>query len=345
MKFFDGKKKILIKTYCFESGLWYLAQSLYLELIKEGHDVKFLPKSKYVQDGLMFHRKYIEPNTPEEFKKEFMLRMTENQSIKEQVLKYIVKYDIDIIISLETLMQKSNWIQYVKVMTKVKVIDVPMIEWVSPKYLSGMSYSIFDEIWALTDFTYDKFNKLNYKNLKRIDWDYVDRGLFFNNSNRSKLEKVNFYHAGSLNPDYSSKNTDLVIQAFAKLLDDGANATLTITGKVTDKLLLNIIDKHTNIIVLNGAVTRRDIKTIYNNTVCVIAPSSKEGLGLSLYEAEACGCELITTDAPPMNSHRTKYLCEVSNMKNDGTIVPLAKLTVDNIYKQIKRVYEDKNGK
>ncbi len=345
MKFFKEKKRILIKTYCFESGLYYLGESLYKELLKEGHEVFFIPKSKYVQDGLMFRRKYLSQKNPEEFPNEFMFEFTEQKDIRSQVLKYVVKYNIDVIISLETLMQKSNWISYVKSRTGVKVIDVPMIEWVTPKYLKGMSYKIFDEIWALTDLTYSKFNQFDYKNIKRIEWDYVDRSIFYENPGKANRKTVGFYHAGSLNDDHSSKNTDLVIQAFGKLLDNGADATLMITGKIKDKKLIKILDQHTNIIASDGAASRRDLKAIYQNTTCVIAPSSKEGLGLSLYEAEASGCILITTDAPPMNSHKTKYLCKVSKTKIDGTLIPLAILTVDDIYEQIKRVYEDNKWK
>jgi glycosyltransferase involved in cell wall biosynthesis len=345
VRFFDERRKILIKTYCFESGLWYLAQSLYEELIREGHEVRFIPKSRYIKDGMMFRRRYPKPENPEDFPRDLMLRFSERQGIQNQILKYVVKYEIDTIISLETLMQKSNWIPYIKGRTGVQIVDVPMIEWVVPKYLNGMSYKIFDEVWTLTDFTHERFNQKEYRNLKRIDWDYVDRNLFFKDPNPFAPPQIHFYHAGSLNPDHSSKNTGLVIQAFDKLLDEGAEATLAITGKVTDKKLLNILDKHTNISVLDGVRTRQQIANLYRNMDCVIAPSSKEGLGLSLYEAEACGCDLITTDAPPMNSHNTKYLCKVSQPKLDGTLVPLSKLTVDSVYEQIKKVYEDNKWK
>jgi glycosyltransferase involved in cell wall biosynthesis len=242
-------------------------------------------------------------------------------------------------------MQKSNWIPYLKQRTGVQIVDIPMIEWVTPKYLKGMSYKMFDEVWTLTDFTHSKFEESGYSNLKRIDWDYVDRDLFFKDPNPFGIPKIHFYHAGSLNPDHSSKNTDLVIQAFSRLLSENADATLAITGSVSDKKLLNLIEKHTNIYALSGVRTRKQIANLYQEMDCVIAPSSKEGLGLSLYEAQACGCDLITTDAPPMNSHNTKYLCKVSQPKLDGTLVPLAKLTEGSVYDQIKKVYEDNKWK
>lgn len=44
-----------------------------------------------------------------------------------------------------------------------------------------------------------------------------------------------------------------------------------------------------------------DAASIYREGDVYLAPSLFEGLGLSLYEAQACGLPVITTDGPPMN--------------------------------------------
>lgn len=44
-----------------------------------------------------------------------------------------------------------------------------------------------------------------------------------------------------------------------------------------------------------------DRRSLYDDGEVFLAPSYWEGLGLQLYEAQACGMPVVTTDAPPMN--------------------------------------------
>ena len=63
-------KRILIKTFTFESGLWYLAKSLGDALSENGNDVCYISKAKYVKEGRssIFKRTYPEPLNYSEFK-------------------------------------------------------------------------------------------------------------------------------------------------------------------------------------------------------------------------------------------------------------------------------------
>jgi len=240
------------------------------------------------------------------------------------------------------MMESSRWINEVKIKTGVKIIDIPMIEWVSPSKIKNGSYKIFDEIWAITDQSYDIFYKndlLVYKN----SWDFVDRELFFEDNRATKSKVFSFYHQASLNPSHTTKNTSLVIKAFELLNNKVSDVKLLITGNIDDANSKKTIDRHTNIITYGNLLSRNDIANLYKITDCVVAPSSKEGLGLSLFEANASGCLVVTTDAPPMNSHETKYLCEVSSFSEDGSLIPHANMTVDSIYKQMKRVYDNEH--
>ena len=45
-------------TYLHESGLWYLALSLAQELKKQGKNVYFIPKIKYVKVGNRYQKQY-----------------------------------------------------------------------------------------------------------------------------------------------------------------------------------------------------------------------------------------------------------------------------------------------
>jgi glycosyltransferase involved in cell wall biosynthesis len=333
-------KKILIKTYAHESGLWYLSLSLYNELTKQGHDVKFVPKSKFVRVGNRFNRAYI-PGIPEY--KDLFYTFDPKVDIGSQVSKAIYSHRANALISMETIMESPAWIKNVKKRTGVEIIDVPMLEWVNPIRVKSGAYNVFDEIWATTDMTYDTLKAEGVRGVKIISWDFVDRDLFFLDQNPFRSNVFSFYHQGSLNPSHSSKNTGLVLKAFDKLNEEFADISLVITGVVDSPELNKIIEKHTNIKIYNRVLSRQEVASLYNNTDCVVAPSSKEGLGLSLFEAEACGCELITTDAPPMNSHNTKYLCKTYDLKTDGTYVPVAKLNTTSVYEQMKKVYEEKH--
>lgn len=333
-----GKQNILIKTYTHPSGLWYLGLSLYNQLTNDGHKVRFIPKAKFFKKEGRYSKKY--PLGDASYA-HLRYQFDERIDVGSQVSRAVRDYRATTIISMETLMESSSWIRNVKKRTGVRIIDVPMLEWVTPSILNRGDYNIFDEVWATTDVTMDALSNANVRGAKRVSWDYVDRNLFYRPSVPTK--KFQFYHQGSLNPVYSSKNTEFVILAFNRLSADFKDISLVLTGVIDSPRVKKLVEKHTNISSISTGASRLDIAEIYRNSFCVVAPSSKEGLGLSFFEAGACGCELITTDAPPMNSHNTKYLCEVNSFRKDRSLVPIANLTIDSIYKQMKRVCEDKN--
>lgn len=341
--FSQPNKNILISTYLFESGLFYLAESLYKLLIREGHRVRFIPKVKYLREGTVFHPSYLAPQNPADFEHLEMIKFSAERSLEEQIYNTCVKHQIDTTISFETLMEKSNWISHLKRRLDVEVIDVPMIEWVNKKFLEGKSYNLFDQIWCLTDQSEEIFKKYGYANAKRMSWDFVDREIFFPDPNPFASPGIYFYHAASLNAEYSSKNTDLVLQVFEKVIQQNPEVHLWLTGKIVDKNQLKTISKFpANIKVLGEVIERKKLGNVYNNVDCVVAPSFKEGLGLNLFEALACGCDLITTDAPPMNQHQKAYLCSVDSFKQDGSLIPRAQINFDSLYQQVLKVCERK---
>jgi glycosyltransferase involved in cell wall biosynthesis len=345
-KLIENPSRILIKTYTFESGLWYLAKALGDTLIREGHKVAYIPKSKYVREkgafanSRYFVRKYLEPNNHSDFADEPIFNFDERKTVEDLVTAAAIHFKADYIISFETFMEKSKWIRIAKGKTKVKIIDVPMIEWVTPKYLEK-GYAIFDEIWTLTDVAQTFFK--DYKQARRVSWDFVDRDLFHPvESKILETPNIRFYHAASLNAEYSTKNTGKVLKAFDKfLVNKNPQAELWLTGNIEGYQSIKIIEKHTNIELLDRVLDRKKVANLYKNIDCVLAPSSKEGLGLSFFESMACGCKLVTTDAPPMNSHPTLYLCKPTVLKKDRSLIPSAILDVEEIYKQIVKVYED----
>lgn len=326
----NQSKNILIQSYLHESGLWYLSLSLAKELKHQGHHVKFIPKAKYIKQGVRYQKYYWN-----QVKSEFDHLPLEVNSDILQLNSYIKKFQIDTIISFETLMEDAYWIS--KLNSKVYLVDVPMLEWVTPSILESGKYQCFDEIWALTDLTYQTFIKANQNQVKKIRWDFVDRTLFKNDPNPWSSVFV-YFHQASLNPDHSTKNTDKVIQAFNLL--SYPDIELIISGNVNSELQ-HLIQANQKIKTFNRLLSRQEVANVYSNTNCVVMPSSKEGLGMTLFEAAACGCQIITTDASPMNEHPTPYLCPVTSFKKDRSLVPSAEVTIESIYQQMKKVYED----
>jgi glycosyltransferase involved in cell wall biosynthesis len=329
-------KNVLIKTYTFESGLWYLAKSIGDSLIEKGISVTYVPKSKYILNGRVYRRTYPLPENPSEFSSSNVITFSDKFSAEDLIYKYVVKYNIDTIISFETLMEKSGWIKSIKSKTGVKIIDVPMVEWVTPYHLNNSSYNIFDEIWCLTNLTKRIFD---FPNAKKVCFDLVDKSIFYP-EDKPNDGTIRFFHAGSLNQHYSSKNTNKVINAFKRFLDsENPNAELTFTGTNNNISFEN----HTNIKYIDRVLNRNEMGNIYRKSNVVLAPSTREGLGLSLYEAKACNCKLITTDIEPMNEVDADYLCRVDAISNDRGIIPIATVSEEEIFNKIKRVYKDIN--
>lgn len=331
-------KNILIKTYTFESGLWYLANSLAKELALDNHNISFVPKVRYIKSDNKYIKYYPKSISNSDFK---IFNMSEKESIGSQLGRIIQDNNIKKVISFETLMESSIWVKNIKERTGTKVIDVPMIEWVTPTFLENKSYHQFEQVWAITDHTFNIFKKYDLYNIIKKQWNFVN----IDNRIRKVNNKYTFYHQASLNVDFSSKNTLNVILAFNKLVTEYNDIQLILTGNLNNNSIIKAMDNQPGISIFNNILNRDNIIDIYYESDCVVAPSVREGLGLSLFEAQQAGCSLITTDAPPMNELSTKYLCEVNSYRRDRSLVPLAEVNAESIYKQMKLNYLENHVK
>ncbi len=337
-------KNILILTYLSESGLWYLAKSLG-DLLSENNNIIYAPKTKYRPSNFnknMFERFYPKPSDQNLLDGIASLSFSEDKTFDSQMLESVLSNNIDIVISFETLMRKSEWISLIKNNSNAKVIDVPMAEWVATSAIKSNSYNRFDEIWCLSKTSYKLFEK--YPQRKKVEWNYVD-GIFKKTIDKDKIHPLTFYHPGAVNPGASSKNTAKVLAAFKRYVDikwtslNREGSRLIVTGRLTEEEE-RIANSCNNIEYVKGVLSKKDIVALYDRSHCVICPSTREGLGLSFYEAKAMGCGIITTDIDPMNVH-TEYLCEVTSLNNSETSVPFAITSIDNIYGQILKYSED----
>ena len=324
-------KNILIITYLFESGLFYLGKSLYNEL-SSNNNVCVFPKEKYKRSKM---GRYM-PFYPSEKSKNLLDDISVhnvNHYDYQNILEVIKKEKIDIIISLETFMPNSGWIKMAKSL-RVKVIDVPMPEWTDFGIIKRGGYSVFDEIWCLSKTSLALFER--YDNSKLVSWDYANDIAA---SPRSSDKEVGlFYHPASLNPTFSQKNTSIVIESFLAF-EKEKDVRLIITGSLTDRQL-DMANKSNNIMIINEILEKKDIYNIYEKTHCLLAPSSREGLGLHFYEAKKMGCRIITTDVDPMNIH-TPYLCKVISYNKGGSPIPFAQTSKGEVLKQLNRFYKE----
>jgi len=328
-------KNILIKTYCFESGLWYLAKSLCKELEKRGNKVIFAPKSKYAENSGFWKRTYPEPRDEDEFRRFDICKFSVDKKIDIQIQECIDKYNIDYVISFETLMNNAQWVISMKSNNNIKIIDIPMPEWCQKNFVENNSYKIFDEIWAVNDFTDRLFS--SYKTTKRVDWDFIDSDIFYPAKNKS-FESINFCHFSSLNPDFSSKNTLKTLLAFEKFIKDKNNIKLYICGgELTGRSNL-IARRYEQIRVLSN-LSRQQVSDLYRKCHCLVAPSKKEGFGLSIHEAKKSGLLIVSTDIEPIGAY-ADFACKVFGYNKDSTLVDGADTSVEEIYKNIEKAYE-----
>lgn len=330
-------KTILIKTYLTESGLFYLAESAARVLANNGNKVIFIPKEKYRRNPQGRFAKYY-PQISQEVKETLWVReqFLDSKSIEEQTASLVVKHKANLIISFESFMQDAGWISVIRNKYGVPIVDVPMPEWIGKGQIAN-SYKIFNQIWCLTQTCYDAFGA--YPARKLVSWDYVDHQIFKPEIKKSEINKLTFYHPGPVSPGFNQKNTLLTLQAYQKFCDDNRETQLILTGRLTPEEL-SIVKKCTNIQYNNEVLTRGEVGKIYDKSHCIIAPSSREGLGLCFWEAKAMGCDIITIDAPPMNEH-TGYLAPVTSFVANDSIIPFANTSSELLYQQIKKYFED----
>jgi glycosyltransferase involved in cell wall biosynthesis len=94
-----------------------------------------------------------------------------------------------------------------------------------------------------------------------------------------------------------SKNLARVLSAI-KLLDGGRDFKFVIVGRANPRVFSG---KHQEVedlppdVVMAGAVSDEELKSLYENAGCFLFPSLYEGFGLPPLEAMYCGCPVIVS--------------------------------------------------
>ncbi len=99
----------------------------------------------------------------------------------------------------------------------------------------------------------------------------------------------------------TSKGVAVLIQALAAVLQEHPGVRLQIVGSGPEEHALKEYARHCRVagnVQFLGAIENSHLPQLYRKATVFISPSLSEGFGLTLAEALACECPVITTDIP-----------------------------------------------
>jgi alpha-1,3-rhamnosyl/mannosyltransferase len=91
--------------------------------------------------------------------------------------------------------------------------------------------------------------------------------------------------------DKPHKNIDVLVDAFARV---GGEASLVLTGAPFERF------RSRDGVIVTGFVDDSELAALYRGAIALVMPSREEGFGLPALEAMACGCAVITSNAPAL---------------------------------------------
>lgn len=281
---FDRKKgtsmKIGIVTTWFERGAAYVSK-IYMEALqKEGHTV-FI----YARGG-----ETHASQKSDEWNQENVTRSniyTDSRINTRHFFSWIKKNQLDVIFFNE---QREYSILY---KTKRSFPSIKLGAYVDYYTEDTLEcYELFDFVICNTKRHFQAMKSHPQKYY--IQWG-TDVNLF--KPEKEKHSKVSFFHSVGMSP---RKGTDVLVDAYinGKLYE---NAKLIIHTQIP----IERVCKHTEKELENYSIEVIE-KTVgapglYNLGDVYVYPTRLDGLGLTMYEALACGLPIITTDFPPMN--------------------------------------------
>jgi len=178
----------------------------------------------------------------------------------------------------------------------IKVILIPMIDSIEvTKFIPYEKY--IDLVINFTRIGQKVYSeRWTGSNIKGVNIPYPIDTDYFSPSNMEA--EFTFAHSEGWGGAGFRKGTDLIFTAFQQLCHmRGDKPTMWVHGQPGES-------KHSQL--CKGITTTQqenlsEAADIYNKGNIYVCPSRREGLGLPILEAMACGLPVITTDAPPMN--------------------------------------------
>lgn len=153
----------------------------------------------------------------------------------------------------------------------------------------------------------------------------------------SNCQQTVFFHSAGM---ADRKGTDLVIEAFIRGKIDSKNAKLIIhtQNKLSLKYDETELNKH-NIEVITKTVTAPGL---YHLGDVYVYPTKLEGIGLTIFEAAACGLPVIISNNPPMNEFINNDIGQLVDIerfysRSDGYYWPLCECNIKSLIKGMEK--------
>lgn len=128
------------------------------------------------------------------------------------------------------------------------------------------------------------------------------------------------------------KNLERVIMAFSEIVRKYPNLNLVIAGKYgwgNDNKMLEVRGQKSKVKIL-GYVEKEDLAGLYSGAAAFIYPSLYEGFGLSILDAMACGCPVVTSNLGSMKEIAGEAAILVDPVSISGIANGIAKIVGDS---------------
>jgi len=222
--------------------------------------------------------------------------------------------DVDGIIYVEHPCLRDNFdiVEYAKKIGKL-VVAIPMWEWWPERKPWVMQTDI---LWAVTPFT-NRYLKSLSDVLYVHGWKHCWRNHVIGDRwgvnladfpFRQRTEVKNFVFVNGNGGYKMRKASDVVFEAFSM---PGA-PPLTVYTQQTETIAKNISD---NITIIDRNFPAR--KDVYDDGDVFLFTSFWEGLCHGIYEGQAVGGLVVTTDHPPMNECGTPFLVPIKELQQE----------------------------
>lgn len=191
--------------------------------------------------------------------------------------------------------------------------------------IESVSVKLPDTICAVSELTATRLKKqLGYSNKLVVIPNGIDlRGI---TSAKKSTQKSDIIFAGRL---LAHKNVDVLLEAIAELKQTLPNIRAIIVGEGPEKTKLQkqvkTLHIEKNVIFLPFKDDIKDLYGLIKASKVFVLPSTREGFGLVVLEANACGIPVITIDHP---DNAAKDLIDGGNGK-------VVKLNAENISQNI----------
>jgi len=200
--------------------------------------------------------------------------------------------------------------------------------------IQGLALLSSNNIIAVSSFTKNKLIKAG-KSDKNVTVIQNGVNLELINKVNQSLEKSDIIFVGRL---IKEKNVNLLIEVLKKLKTEFDKIQLIIIGEGPEKeKLVNLSKKlnlKNNISFISFQENIKDVYAYLKSSQMLILPSEREGFGMIILEANACGLPVVTTN------HQDNAAKDLIKNDYNGFIVDLE---VNDIFKKVKELLKNES--